>query len=664
LRQCNIWALEKFFATLVVVINTFLLGVTTMKFGFKHTLVIILTYGLFACGGGGSDTTAPPPPPPPLNTVPVANAGVDQSVDTGSEVMLTGAASTDANNDTLTYAWSFTSAPELSTAAFSDVSVVSPSFTADLEGSYVVQLIVNDGTINSVGNSVTISASTPNSAPVANAGMDQNVSANTTVILDGSESSDADSDLLSYTWSLTVPASSSAVLSGSTLPTPTFTTDVDGLYIAELTVNDGTVDSPVDSVNIVAATANSAPTADAGANQNIVTGSVVTLDASASNDANGDNITYLWELVTVPTDSTANLNTATLASPSFTTDKDGIYVAELTVNDGTVNSAVDSVEIVAATANLAPTANAGVDQNVELNTLVNLDGGDSFDVNGDSFTYQWSFLSVPDTNTAVIADETTQTPSFTPNVEGIYIVQLLVNDGLEVSTADTVNITVTIGNSAPIAVAGATQVLKTNVTAILNGQDSSDANGDTLSFTWNFVSRPTGSVAAFEDNTVVSPRFTTDVEGSYVISLVVFDGTDSSATDTMQVIVTNTDIVLSLKAGVFGDTFNEVPFPYSRSITINKDLTPAPDTFTIETFRLVAQGGNLTVINLLAVNDTNDLEPFFTNLAEGLVLSDGVTIEFDVKIASTGGEAVQLTYSFEIAETGQIFSSSYLFTSN
>ncbi len=60
-----------------------------MNFGFKHTLVIILTYGLFACGGGGSDTTAPPPPPPPSNTVPVANAGVDQRVDTGPDVMPT-----------------------------------------------------------------------------------------------------------------------------------------------------------------------------------------------------------------------------------------------------------------------------------------------------------------------------------------------------------------------------------------------------------------------------------------------------------------------------------------------------------------------------------------------------------------------------------------------
>ncbi|MGK0370825.1 MAG: hypothetical protein ACJAW1_001066, partial [Glaciecola sp.] len=46
--------------------------------------------------------------------------------------------------------------PTDSTAAFSSATVVSPTFTADLDGSYVVQLIVNDGIVNSSANSVTI----------------------------------------------------------------------------------------------------------------------------------------------------------------------------------------------------------------------------------------------------------------------------------------------------------------------------------------------------------------------------------------------------------------------------------------------------------------------------------------------------------------------------
>ncbi len=114
---------------------------------------------------------------------------------------LDGSGSTDADVDALTYPWALTSRPAGSTAVLSDPFAVSPSFSIDRAGNYVVQLIVNDGTTDSAPDAVTVS--TTNSRPVANAGPDQSVLLGATVTLDGSGSSDVDLDTLSYRWAIT-----------------------------------------------------------------------------------------------------------------------------------------------------------------------------------------------------------------------------------------------------------------------------------------------------------------------------------------------------------------------------------------------------------------------------------------------------------------------------
>ena len=127
-----------------------------------------------------------------------------------------------------------------------------PSFVADVAGEYVVQLIVNDGTVPSAPDSVVISAAGVNLPPVADAGPDQAVDVGDTVQLDGSGSSDPDSDPLTYSWSFdSVPTGSTANLSDSTAVMPSFVADVAGEYVVQLIVNDGTVPSDPDSVVIV-----------------------------------------------------------------------------------------------------------------------------------------------------------------------------------------------------------------------------------------------------------------------------------------------------------------------------------------------------------------------------------------------------------------------------
>ncbi len=65
-----------------------------------------------------------------------------------------------------------------------------------------------------------------NTPPVANAGQNQTVALEQTVTLDGSASSDADGDQLTYRWSLATPTGSGATLLNPTAVKPTFQVDL------------------------------------------------------------------------------------------------------------------------------------------------------------------------------------------------------------------------------------------------------------------------------------------------------------------------------------------------------------------------------------------------------------------------------------------------------
>ncbi|MCH8842528.1 MAG: fibronectin type III domain-containing protein, partial [SAR324 cluster bacterium] len=90
-----------------------------------------------------------------------ANAGPDQTINPGDLVTLDGSGSSDADLDTLTYLWSLVSVPggsSVTNLSLSDQTVVNPTFTTDVDGAYVVQLVVNDGELDSAPESVTITA--------------------------------------------------------------------------------------------------------------------------------------------------------------------------------------------------------------------------------------------------------------------------------------------------------------------------------------------------------------------------------------------------------------------------------------------------------------------------------------------------------------------------
>jgi hypothetical protein len=462
---------------------------------------------------------------PVKNVAPIANAGSGQTVTIGTTVTLDGSTSNDADGNPLTYLWSFVSIPAGSGATLTGPTTVKPTFLADKTGPYVVQLLVNDGAVSSVPATVTITTTPGNTAPVANAGPDQTVQVDATVTLNGSGSSDVDGDRLTYQWTfVTVPTGSAAKLSSPTIVMPTFVADLAGDYVVRLLVNDGKVNSTQDTVTITTTGGNTAPVANAGPDQSVQVGTMVTLNGSGSTDADRNSLTYDWSLISIPSGSAATLSNPTAAKPTFVADKAGQYVVQLIVNDGTVNSTPDTVAIAAATGNTAPVANAGPDQTVAVGASVILDGSASHDVDKNALTYQWALTTKPAGSAAALANSTTAMPNFVADVAGQYVGQLIVNDGTVSSAPDTVTIMAGVGNTAPVANAGPDQIVAIGTTVMLDGTASRDADGNALIWKWALTTKPTGSTAVLSDPTAARPSFIVDKGGEYVAQLIVNDG--------------------------------------------------------------------------------------------------------------------------------------------
>ena len=279
---------------------------------------------------------------------------------------------------------------------------------------------------------------------------------------------------------------------------------------------------------------NRVPVADAGYDQTVHVGSVVTLDGSVSSDPDGNvPLSYKWSIISRPDGSTASLSGSSIVNPEFIPDIGGDYVVQLVVKDslGAVSSP-DTVKI--STANSAPISDAGPDRSViVIGTEIPLDGSQSYDIDGDPITYLWTFVSKPAGSSASLAGADTTSPAFVADMQGTYEIQLVVSDRWAQSSPDTV--TVSFENLKPVADAGTSRSVVIGETAALDGSGCSDANGDTLTYSWTLISVPEGSTSVIDNPATEKTTFVPDSSGSYVVQLIVNDGIMDSDPDTIQV---------------------------------------------------------------------------------------------------------------------------------
>jgi len=296
-------------------------------------------------------------------------------------------------------------------------------------------------------------------------------------------------------------------------------------------------------------------------------GTTVQLDGTASHDPDGDSLTFQWTLITKPTGSAATINSPTTATPTFFIDKAGTYHLQLVVSDGSLTNSTDSVII--STSNSVPVAHAGEDQSGQIDTTLTLDGSGSSDVDGNPLTYQWNILSQPAGSTATLIDPTTVNPTLTLDQIGNYVVQLVVYDGTGSSASDTV--TLSTLNSVPVAKAGSGQSATVGTVVHLDGSQSTDADGNTLSYQWGLTTRPDGSVATLSDPAAVQPSFQIDQPGTYVAQLVVNDGFANSAPDLVTISTLNNKPVAQAGADQSSELGQTVTLDGSGSSDVDGD---------------------------------------------------------------------------------------------
>jgi large repetitive protein len=437
------------------------------------------------------------------NDPPVAvPSAMPASVFEGETVTLDGSQSHDPNmGDVLTYTWeqiggtAVTLTPVGSNATFTApvVSAMQGSITLDF------QLTVSDGQLSDT-KPISVTVSHVNLAPTADAGADQMVPEGMSACLDGSGSYDPEEGAnVAFAW--TQLDGPSVVLDNPNTSAPCFAAPDVGTGGAtlhfQLTATDSLGFSNSDTAEVQVSYVNHLPTVEAGDAQTVNEGTTVQLNGSGA-DPDGNALIYEWTQLSGPA---VTLSDASDPAATFTAAQvpcgGATVIMRLTVDDGYGGMVTDDVNINIANVNNPPTADAGMNQQVQESDLVSLHGVGT-DIDGETLTFQWNQTSGP---LLVLSPGSGQDVSFTaPNLGGgdpdAFVelgFSLTVMDTCDGSTT-TLPITVHVANipHAPVAVAQAnpTSANEGGDIVQVDGSMSSDPDFDPLTYTWTQISGP------------------------------------------------------------------------------------------------------------------------------------------------------------------------------
>lgn len=590
------------------------------------------------------------------NIAPVADAGGNINTATFSSNTLDGSGSFDEDNgrDPLSYLWEVVSGSQ--TAVINSETSEFAEFVAFDPGTYEVRLTVDDG-IDTNQDMITIEV-VENSAPVADPSLsDTAADINFPIILDGSNSFDADSDPLAYAWSVfSQPVGSTFSIGDDAAEITSAFADTPGVYNVELVVNDGFQNSDPVSFDIFISDPNnnSAPVADLSLSETSgLASSPIAMDASLSLDVDLDPLTYAWSVINQPVFSTALFGDPSAEVTTLSANLPGAYEVRLVVNDGIVDS--DPVTmLVTVDENLNPIAAVSPSESSGVAGIpIHLDGSLSFDPEGEELGFQWSIILQPAGSSFEIDDATAPVTTWTADTAGSYRVQLIVDDGALFSEPRFF-LTQVAENQLPVAdVSGSDTMATVDFAAALDGTGSFDPEMQALSFDWQLVDKPTGSNAVIDDPTVIATSWTADTIGSYQLQLVVNDGFQDSIATTLDVEVVANQAPTADPA--LSDTAGTVDLAMLLDASMSSD--PELEALTYQ-WQVIAQpGGSSFLIDDPTAEITTWTADTAGTYTVELIVNDGtqnsVPANFDVQVGENLAPTASVSLSMNNGVMGR-----------
>ena len=468
-------------------------------------------------------------------------------------------------------------------------------------------------------------------------------------------SSDPDGDELSYNWivkSHNAETDPTYSFGNSASEDTTFTTDAEGVYTLELTVNDGKGGEASDQISVTFVAANIAPTAGIqlyvggdALDGSVVEGTIVNVDGATSVAPEDDQsiANYSWTIQGADSSpgnvSSFNINTADLGGSTITVK------LIVTDSEGAVSPQVSTGFTIAAQNQLPSVSIDSIDGTITVDQNATLTATSS-DPDGDELSYDWIVKShnAETDPTYSFGNTASEDTTFTTDVDGIYILELTVNDGKGGEAADQTSVTFIAANIAPtagiqlyvdgVALDGAvvegTIVNVDGATSVAPEDNQSITN---YSWTVQGVDSSPGNVSSFNINTA-------DLGGTSVtVKLIV---TDSEGAVSPQVSTGFTIAAANQKpvAALYASSGEAHSSPISTSLStdiifLNGEGSSDPDNDSIVTYSfsvlvdgsyntLLESGSNVVSIGTpsggehtyrLIVNDGSlDSDPVYTTL--------------------------------------------------
>lgn len=275
-----------------------------------------------------------------INPPPIANAGIDQTVEEGAAVLLDGTGSND-DGTINAFSWTQQGGPVVS---LQNASTATPSYLApEVSGSALMvwRLVVTDDGGAQHSDTVSITVVDANLPPLADPGPNLEVQTSSTVALDATGSADPDGFIAAWLWTrISGPA---VLISDANSATPTFSApSFESTLILQLTITDDDGASTTAQVSVGVFSAAGSPTADAGSDREIGANFVAELDASGSS-GNGPSVKRLaWEQQSGPA---VELTNSDQAIAEFVAPGSGSLRFRLTVEDSLGRIDTDTVTL-------------------------------------------------------------------------------------------------------------------------------------------------------------------------------------------------------------------------------------------------------------------------------------------------------------------------------